>query len=188
MNMPKLVKGRINFLVRALFCICLFSAGAKSLADTSRRSPSDDGTFTAGPYYNSATQSYFELVRNDSYTWNEAEAEAANHSYKNTAGRLAVIDRPETHRFLVKNFIFLQDTWIGLRFFCEESTLLWPDGISHQGKAFSNWSISSEQRNLSCPQTGYLYTFINGRAFDWTLADWNGSAQYTLLEYPTGRR
>jgi|TARA_R110002096_G_scaffold416576_3_gene619715 hypothetical protein len=188
MNIPKVAKSSKNILARTLFCLSLFAPCVQSLADTSRRSPSDDGTFTAGPYYNSATRSYFELIRNNFYTWDQAEDEAANHSYKNTPGRLAVIDRPETHRFLVRNFTFLQDTWIGLRFFCEESTLFWPDGISHQGKPFSNWSITSEHRNLTCPQTGYLYTIINRNAFDWTLAQWNVEAQYTLIEYPTGRR
>ena len=175
-------------LLRILITIFILANTVNAQADTTRRSPSEDGTFTAGPYYNSATGSYFELIRNDNNSWNEAEIVATNHSYKNTAGRLAIIDRPETHRFLVKNFAFLQETWIGLRFFCEQSSLIWSDGIGHRGNTFSNWSPTSTLQNLDCPLTGYLYTFINANAFDWTLGDLNKSAQYILIEYPTGRR
>lgn len=188
MTMPILFKKVKMILVGLVTSISMLIIVAQSYADTTRRSPSDDGAFTAGPYYNSTTRSYFELIRRDSLTWENAEIEATNHTYKNTVGRLAVVDRPETHMFLVRNFIFTQDTWIGLRFVCKNSDLIWPDGISHKGKPFSNWSSTSNQNNLSCPETGHLYTFINGNAFDWTLADWEKSSRYMLVEYQTGRR
>ncbi|MCP5382864.1 MAG: hypothetical protein H6912_10920 [Kordiimonadaceae bacterium] len=158
------------------------------ITDTNRRFPSEDGAFTAGPYYSSTTKSYFELIRNNGQTWDEAQALASTHKFKNTSGRLAVIDRPEVHRFLVGKFAFMQDTWIGLRFFCEDSILVWSNGTSGRGSYFSNWSHNTQKTNLSCPQTGYLYTYINGNAFDWDLASWQKTSNYVLIEYPTGKK
>ncbi len=159
-----------------------------SAADTTRRSPSEDGAFSAGPYYNAATSSYFELVRLEGYTWQQASIEAANRKYKDTSGRLAMINRPETHVFIVRNFIFNDNTWIGLRFFCEDSKLEWDGGTSHAGARFANWSPRAELIGVQCPDSGYAATFINSDAFDWNLDSNDGRANLTLIEYPTGRR
>ena len=179
---------RKPFLIWTIFCLSFLLPMESGITDTNRRFPSEDGAFTAGPYYSSSTKSYFELIRNNGKTWSEAQSLASTHKFKNTSGRLAVIDRPGVHRFLVGKFAFLQDTWIGLRFFCENSTLIWTNGNGGKGSYFSNWSQTTPKTNLSCPQTGYLYTFINQNAFDWDLGTWQKTANYTLIEYPTGRR
>jgi len=179
---------KVKIFFKISVCLLLLSAMDPGLADTSRRSPSNDGTYTAGPYYNSTTKSYFELVRINSTSWQEAYSEANSRKFKNTSGRLAIISRPETHRFLVRQFTFLQDTWIGLRLICENSKQEWVSGLSQTGNIFSNWSQTNEQTTLSCPETGYLYTYINANAFDWTLANSDESSNYTLIEYPTGKR
>lgn len=173
---------------RTLFLFLLLLPVELSIADTNRRTPSEDGTFTAGPFYNSATQSYFELVRINAASWDAAHMAAANRKYKKTSGRLAVINRPETHMFIVKNFLFTEDTWLGLRFFCEDSKLEWADGPSHKAARFSYWRAGAEHTDLSCPQTGYLATHINRNAFDWDLGTWEKRANFSLVEYPTGRK
>ncbi len=159
-----------------------------SPADTSRRSPSDDGAFTAGPYYNSATQSYFELVRVSPKTWPEAQYEATLYSHNGTPGRLAVISRPETHMFIVRNFIFNENTWIGLEYDCETSTLIWNNGIAVARNDFSNWDPEARTQVTLCENAESLHTFINGGAFDWSLSTSNTFADLILIEYPTGRR
>lgn len=173
---------------KILFLILLFLPLQLSSADQNRRTPSEDGTFTAGPFYNSATKSYFELVRINAASWDDARNAAENRKYKKTSGRLAVINRPETHMFIVKNFLFTEDTWLGLRFFCEDSKLEWADGPSHASARFSYWHAGAEHTDLSCPETGYLSTHINRNAFDWNLATWDKRSNFSLVEYPTGHK
>lgn len=170
----------------SLFLILTFTSSG-SLADTSRRSPSDDGAFTAGPYYNSATQSYYELVRISPKTWEEAQIEATLYNHKGTSGHLATISRPETHMFIVRNFIFTENTWIGLQFTCEDSSLTWSNGLSHAGNNFSNWDDGVRSTRLLCSTDEKLVTFINGGAFNWALQTSDTIAGLILIEYPTGR-
>jgi len=86
------------------------------------------GIATSPPVYNPATKSYFQLVENQyhSYVWDKAQAEARTKIYKGVAGRLAVVDSPETHEFLVDHFD-LRDPrkaiWIGLRYWCKPPRL-----------------------------------------------------------------
>ncbi len=176
-----------NVTKLSLFLVLIFPI-ASSFSDTSRRSPSDDGLFTAGPYYNSATQSYYELVRIGAKTYAEAEIEASMYKHNDTAGQLATITRPETHMFIVRNFIFTANTWIGLRFSCEDSSLTWSDGKSHAGNNFSNWSPQSRLSASLCVTDEFLPTYINANAFDWSLDTSAGFAELILIEYPTGRR
>ena len=159
-----------------------------SFADTTRRSPSNDGTFSAGPYYNEATKSYFELIQTNRITWREASILASNHRHKNTPGRLATINRPETHLFIVQSFNFTNNAWIGLRFFCEDSNLEWADGTSHIGARFSNWSPNAQMVNVMCAERGYVASYINRGAFDWGLNVNNQTNSQVLIEYPTGRK
>ncbi len=173
---------------RILLFIVFYCGAHAAYADTNRRTPSEDGTFTAGPYYNSATKSYFELVRTESNTWQQASMTAASHRFKGISGRLATINRPETHLFIVRNFIFPERTWIGLRFFCEDSDLVWSDGQSHKAAKFSNWNAMTRLNGVDCTDRGYIATFINANAFDWSLNILDGRANLLLIEYPTGRQ
>ncbi|MBL4601210.1 MAG: hypothetical protein JKY84_00550 [Emcibacteraceae bacterium] len=179
---------KMTFLSSVLYCLILSASVEQSLADPTRRSPSDDSAFTAGPFYNNATKSYFELIRLNQASWEKAVAEAANHKYKNITGQLATINRPETHKFIVNNFVFLQDTWIGLRFYCENSTLEWTQKLQSSQSSFSYWISDVDITNLRCPVKGYLTTYINRNAFDWNLGDNEKFANYSLIEYPTNKK
>ncbi len=176
-----------NLIKLSLLLVLIFPI-ASSLSDTNRRSPSDDGVFTAGPYYNSATQSYYELIRIGAKTYAEAEIEAALYKHNDTPGQLATISRPETHMFIVRNFVFTENTWIGLKFGCEDSSLTWSDGKSHAGNNFSNWSPDARNSGSMCVADEYLPAFINANAFDWSLDTTAGFAELILVEYPTGGR
>lgn len=178
----------MRLFLRALIYFSMFSFCQNVWADQTRRAPSDDGLFTAGPYYNPATRSYFELIRTDAFDWDEAYAESKNHKYKNTIGQLATISRPETHLFLINSFSFLNDTWIGLRFFCEKSRLEWTGGVRHPRNSFDNWKEVEGQNNITCPKNDYRGTFINAPVLKWQLADDSKSSNYILLEYTTGKR
>lgn len=179
----------MRLLLKALIYCSIFVLCQSVWADQTRRAPSDDGVFTAGPYYNPATKSYFELIRtSDELNWAGAYNEAKNHKFKNTVGHLATISRPETHLFLIKSFSFLNDTWIGLRFYCDNSALIWTDGALHPRKSFDNWGEIEGQANINCAANDYQGTFINAPVLQWQLADNTKFSAYILVEYSTGKR
>lgn len=175
-------------LIKPIFFLILIFSSATGYTDTSRRTPSDDGAFTAGPYYNSATQSYFELVRVSPKSWPEAEIEASLYSHNGISGHLATITRPETHMFVVRNFIFTEKTWIGLQLNCENSSLTWSNNLSHAGNKFSNWDPEIITLGTMCETNENLAAYINGGAFDWSLDTTDSLAELIFIEYPTGGR
>ena len=79
------------------------------------------------PIYNPATKSYFQLLnlKTPSKTWRNAKEAAASLIYRGARGRLAVVDRPETHQFVLENFDFRGPSWIGLRYWCRFRMLEW---------------------------------------------------------------
>ncbi len=58
------------------------------------------------PIYNPASKSYFQLLTltTQKKSWRFAHRAALSTTFKSVRGRLAVIDRPETHQFILQNF------------------------------------------------------------------------------------
>ena len=158
------------------------------MTDRNVRSPSADSTVTAGPYYNASTKSYFELFSFPELSWKEAEHQAKNHIFKNTTGRLATIDSYKTHKFLVENFTFSQDTWVGLQFFCESSEAKWLDGTTPNSNHFSNWEPSVGSTDNFCLVEEYLPTFIKNNSFIWEISSPRKVSNFYLIEYRTGTK
>ena len=79
------------------------------------------------PIYNPASQSYFQLLAQTTVkqTWRDARKAALSKTFKGVRGRLAVIDRPETHQFILRNFEVKKPMWIGLRYWCGFRMLEW---------------------------------------------------------------
>src|SRR5690606_32532542 len=108
------------------------------------------------PIYNPASKSYFQLFNDNIHpgNWEAARVRAAKHAYKGVRGRLAVIDKPETHVFVMRTFKLNQRgnaVWIGLRYWCGARLLQWEDGMPFEPsspKAFrlwhAEWSRSDE--------------------------------------------
>ncbi len=79
------------------------------------------------PIYNPASKSYFQLLTLTTQTksWRFAHGAALSRTFKGVHGRLAVIDRPGTHQFILQNFDITRETWIGLRYWCQFRVLEW---------------------------------------------------------------
>jgi len=172
-----------------LFSIALLLFSAQSgMTDRNVRSPSTDRTVTAGPYYNASTKSYFELFSFPEITWQEAELEAKNHIFKKTTGRLATINSYKTHKFLVDNFTFTQDTWVGLQFFCESSEAKWLDGTTPLSNHFENWEPNLSASNDLCVLEEFLPIFIRNNSFIWEVSSLRKVSNFYLVEYRTGTK
>jgi hypothetical protein len=174
--------------LKVMICLFLMSPMQFSYSDTSLRAPSVDGIFSAGPYYNTKSKSYFELRRGNGFTWEVANEITKNLKYKNTPGQLAIIDSPQTHSFLVKHFQFLENTWIGLQFFCESSKSIWVNGSSLSSNNFSNWALDIDDISLLCIGKQYVPTFILQGSMNWSFPTETTRPDFYLVEYPTGKK
>lgn len=159
------------------------------------------GIATSAPVYNPATKSYFQLIENNrhSYVWDKAQAEAQTKVYKGVAGRLAVIDSPETHKFLVDHFD-LRDPrkaiWIGLRYWCKLHMLQWEGARPYSPSdvdRFSFWHNPWSRGGSSCTEfrstrVGYMpvYYVTVGSSTRWQATTASKGFHHYLVEYPTG--
>ncbi|VAV93170.1 hypothetical protein MNBD_ALPHA02-1257 [hydrothermal vent metagenome] len=166
-----------------------------SSAEVGRRTPNLDGTISAGPYYNPASKSYFELVKMQKKpgmgtTWRTAKALVGKRFFKNTRGRLAIIKDINTHQFLLQNFS-AKNYWIGLQYFCNTQTLKWVDGTDATRSKFTVWDTDWSNTNIRCANMDYMpvhYTTATGtKALRWRASGPNKGYRMYLVEYPTGK-
>ena len=149
------------------------------------------------PIYLPASKSYFQLLTQTTqkHSWRDAHRAALSRTFKGVRGRLAVIDRPETHQFILQNFDLSRETWIGLRYWCRYRMLEW-DGLRSYSPGdpgrfhawHPQWSRKACQSWWS-KELSYLpffYTSLGERNARWQAT---GSAKFFgrfLVEYPTG--
>lgn len=165
-----------------------------SFADTTRKKPSLDGMETAGPYYNPATKSYFEMISlktmPGSKKWDRANTEAMRKVYKGAQGRLAIVKDIKTHQFLLRNFD-LKNAWIGLQYFCSSQTAKWVDGTDASNSYFSAWDAQWSNSHIRCANKGYMpvhYTTENATSTPrWRASGPNKGYTAYLVEYATGK-
>lgn len=154
------------------------------------------------PIYNPATESYFQLLtlNTQKKRWLDAREAAASKFFKGTRGRLAVVDRPETHEFVLENFEFKSPIWIGLRYWCGFRMLEWtgqrPYSPSEPGR-FHAWhpqwyrndqSICAPSRQGTNNFMPVYYQPLGNRNARWQAS---GPAKFFslyLVEFPTGER
>ena len=161
-----------------------------------------EGPLPRTPIYNSASKSYFQLFDDNEHpgNWEAARARAGMKAYKGVRGRLAVVDSPETHEFLLKAFSLDQrhlSVWIGLRYWCSARLLQWEEGRPFSPSEpdrfrlwHTEWSRSDENacsfsRSAKVGFAPVYYRTIGG------LTRWQavGAAKYFsyyLVEFPTG--
>ncbi len=175
-------------ILLTIICLIIVIPASNAVSENNLRLPSIDGIFSAGPYYNEASKSYFELRRNNNSTWEEDALEAKSHIFKKTPGRLATIATPQTHSFLVSKFTFEEDTWLGLQFLCENSTFEWSDGSAPVSNNFSNWDMTLKIRNYNCENNKYINGYIKKNSFNWLLGTSDKKSNFYLVEYPTGKK
>jgi len=150
------------------------------------------------PVYNPASKSYFQLVKTTGKhgNWPESLEQARGLTYKGVPGRLAVIDKPETHEFVLRNFDVSDPIWIGLRYWCEFRLLEWV-GLRpfSPGDAdrFQMWHPQWSRNNQFCPPNatgpgaflGVYYQPISKTAALWQAVRTGKGFGRLLVEYPT---
>lgn len=139
--------------------------------------------------YHSNSQAYFRLYKSTK-PWGEAEKFATQSIYKGRQGRLAIIDTPEKHRWVVETFDFSKRDyaniiWIGLRYWCSFRKLMWVDGELLEPGDFSVWSAQWYRTNVRCGKVdidymGVYYTAKNR----WQAAGQPKWGDHFLVEFP----
>ena len=155
------------------------------------------------PVYDPRSKSYFEL-RNDlagnGSSWIQAKRVAESLRYKGERGRLAVVDSPQVHQFLVENFDLKEETWIGLRFWCKYRQLQWVNGKVHRRDAFNHWdSRWYRYQGAADPNLGWcrtagtvaagfmpVYYLPRKKGYRWQAVGADKGFRSYLVEYPTG--
>ena len=194
--------------------------GARTLATIARKATAFSGAFVvmlvplcmAGttafsaakpgdpPIYNPASSSYFQLLKQttEKQSWRFAHSAALSRTFKGVRGRLAVIDRPETHQFILQNFDLSREVWIGLRYWCRFRMLEWnglrPYSPGDPGRFhawhpqwYRNTPSCSDWRSKELSYKPVYYQPLGERNARWQAS---GSAKFFgrfLVEYPTGK-
>ena len=150
--------------------------------------------------YHPASKRSFELVKvsraeSKSYipefNWQEADAAARVRVHKGAKGRLAVVDSPEIHSFLLENFQPDNYTFIGLRYFCKLRKLMWSSGKSLDRGQFQAWHANWDQSDgAGCVKGGgeadwmpVAYTPV-GEGFRWIAKGARKKYYAYIVEYP----
>lgn len=161
-----------------------------------------DGPFPRTPVYNPYSQSYFQLFGDNVNpgNWEAARARAGKKVFKGVRGRLAVVDSPEIHDFVLRTFDLTErqiSVWIGLRYWCSARLLQWEGDRPYspsdpdQFKVWhTQWSRSDEDachftKSAALGFAPVYYRTLGG------LTRWQavGAAKYFdyyLVEFPTG--
>ena len=151
------------------------------------------------PVYNPASKSYFQLLKTTGKhgNWPESLEQAYRKTYKGVRGRLAVIDTPETHEFIMRNFDVSSEMWIGLRYWCEFRLLEWvglrPFSPSDVDR-FQLWHPQWSRGNQFCPPNasgpgaflGVYYQPTSKTSALWQAVRTGKGFGLLLVEYPTG--
>jgi hypothetical protein len=129
--------------------------------------------------------------------WGEAQDQARSQVFKGVRGRLAIVDTPETHKFVMANFDVSQPMWIGLRYWCEFRMLEWigtrPYSPSDTGR-FEAWHPQWARSDQAClPRASgpdaflaVYYQPISEVSALWQAVRLGKGFGRLLVEYPTG--
>lgn len=153
------------------------------------------------PIYNPASKSYFQLLKNTGKYgfWREALQQARARVFKGVRGRLAVVDTPETHEFIMEQFNVSSPIWIGLRYWCSFRMLEWvglrPYSPTDPG-TFQQWhpqwyrnektKCSSDHRGLDNYMPVY-YQPVGKNSARWQASGPSKGFGFFLVEFPTGK-
>lgn len=179
---------RLTGIVALLLSLCLGTGGAWAV------SGADDP-----PVYNPASKSYFQLLKGTGShnRWTDALEQARAQVYRGVPGRLAVIDRAETHEFVMENFDVSREIWVGLRYWCEFRMLEWvglrPYSPTDPDR-FQFWHTPWSRGDQGClPGSrgsqafmGVYYQPLGKRNARWQAVRKGKGFGQLLVEFPTG--
>jgi hypothetical protein len=150
----------------------------------------------AGPFYNAETDSYFELFgrskgNHRGWPWRKANEFANSKQYKGQRGRLALIRSHEILNFVRETFTISGASWIGARYYCKYSKLLWSDGKLESPKAPGMWHGQWHRTNVRCANRGYMPLYLTpperGGIY-WQASGPQKWFNYYLVEYPAPKK
>lgn len=160
--------------------------------------PTLGGEPIQGPVYNSATNSYFQLYRfkrGGAAKWEIANIEAQRHRYKENTGRLAIVRDLKTLEFVRANFKIKNDTWIGLRFYCDFRKLIWVDGVVQSPAVSGVWHHQwYRNSSINCDRglaKQYMPVYLTGPGQGGVHWQASGPAKVHhdyLVEYPAPKK
>ena len=184
-------------LIRAILsCSCGGAVILGIAAASFAANPPKKHEALAGPFYNAETKSYFQLFRHPSgtirgYNWATANDRALRKHYKGERGRLAIIKDPKTLEFVREKFSISGATWIGGRYFCKYSKLLWADGKLQTPRVSGMWHAQWHRTDVRCANAGYMPIYLTspdrGGVF-WQASGPKKAFYYYLVEYPTPKK
>lgn len=155
--------------------------------------PTAAQTGGGGPKFYAMTKSYFELrFDNTKGTWQAAKNLAESKTYKGVRGRLAVVQDPEVHSFLRRNFKTNVESWIGLRYWCSFRKVQWVTGEVLKTNAFAIWANPWDRRDIpfcegaSSRADGYMpvYYLPSNLGFRWQAVNSGKHFKQYFVEYP----
>jgi hypothetical protein len=169
----------------AVVAVVSVAATGSALAD--RRA-----TYDSAPIYNEATKSYFVLTRlpNHNTRWAKARVKANLMKFRGVRGRLASIDSAETMKFIRDNFQIKGSTWVGARYLCNGSKLLWENGKIQQQTDYARWHRQWHRSWIKCGsgvEFMPLYLTSEKKGLYWRASGPNKGYFPMLVEFPTGR-
>lgn len=150
--------------------------------------------------FESSSGSYFELFHDQQVfgrggdfgsTWERARKFARTRFHKGRRGQLATIRTQEVHKFITENFNIRINTWIGLRYFCANRSLMWVNGERiNRATDFVAWHRQWRRggaAGLSCSGGGNAYLPVYYTALGTPLWQASGPGKgfsALLIEYP----
>src|SRR6185437_8993659 len=131
------------------------------------------------------------------YEWQDAYADARRSSYKDVAGRLAIVTSIATHEFLLRTFRPNTSAWIGLRYLCKERKLVDSVGRDQSHAPFAAWARNWKPDTLACVVNPYIHDYDPGDyspvayaaesdGFLWKAVGRHKGYDAYFIEYPTG--
>jgi Lectin C-type domain len=158
-----------------------------------------DGVLYDTPVYDAVSKRYFALywARREAYhgtNWQDSEQLARSHYYKGVQGRLAIVDTPEIHSFLLQTFHQPCEAWIGLRYWCDARTLQWSGGKKWTPGSFKAWAKQWKQDVYACnSKADHVVDYMPvaysaaGNGFRWVGKGRVKEFFAYFVEFPTGK-
>ena len=148
------------------------------------------------PFYNPATNSYYELVEARHITWDEARDAAEARFYKGLPGYLVTITSDAENRVLFAHFAGREKLFMGAtdeavegewRWVTgpEAGTIFWVGDMNGQPHGYAHWK-SGEPNNCCGGEHYGEWTGLDGGVWNDTTPDMHGSSEGYIVEYPAG--
>lgn len=191
--MPRCGVSRLLRLFAVAFVLAL--PAAPLVAQTYNDAPA--GQKIGQPIYDPVAKRYFELMRADPRpfhdVWDLVAEQARSLSFEGVQGRLAIVDSPEIHEFLLNTFHpgHYQYVWIGLRYLCRAKELVWSDGRPWKPGSFQIWDAKWNQDVYTCGDKNdpndWAPIAYSPEMKSWIAKGRHKGYDWYFVEFPTGK-